>query len=92
MAEGRVPVTGENRPRSGCVDDTWFGLDVGDREGAFATLSLTGIGEDHDGELTVAAERLPEDLHTVGDTGYVSVYLEFDEESTPDDAKPAEWN
>jgi len=71
---------------------TEFTAEVTDREGCRATLSLTELDGDIDGgRLQVPADRLPEDLRDVGDSGYVSVYLEVDENATPEEAKPDEW-
>jgi hypothetical protein len=65
---------------------------VTDRDGGLATLSLTELdGEIDSGRLQVPVDRLPEDLRDVGDCGYVSVYLEVDENATPEEAKPDEW-
>jgi len=83
-------VTGERQRESRQI--TEFTAEVTDREGGRATLSLTELDGDIDGgRLQVPADRLPEDLRDVGDSGYVSVYLEVDEDATPEEAKPDEW-
>ncbi|PSP32204.1 hypothetical protein BRC64_07270 [Halobacteriales archaeon QH_10_67_22] len=83
-------VTGERQRASRQI--TEFSAAVTGRENGRATLSLTELDGDIDGgRLQVPADRLPEDLRDVGDSGYVSVYLEVDENATPEETKPDEW-
>jgi len=83
-------VTGERQREAQNI--TEFTAAVTGREDGQTTLSLTEVGgEINGGRLQVPAERLPEDMQDVGDCGYVSVYLEVDEDATPEEAKPDEW-
>jgi len=79
-------ITGERQRESPYI--TEFSTDVTSRDDEFVTLALATVEGDAKGEVCLQAERVPTDLRQEGDSGYVSVYVEFDEDATPIEAIP----
>lgn len=86
----RDEVTGERQRESGQV--TEFDAEVVDAGGGVVTFELSPLGgaDEWDGSssVTLAADQLPAGFEVGGASGVLAVYLEYDEERTPDEAKP----
>lgn len=79
-------VTGERQRNSRQI--TEFEATLAEHDGDRSTLRLIEVAGPGESELTLQTDRLPAEMRSAGDTGYVSIYLEYDEDATPEDVKP----
>jgi hypothetical protein len=91
IGDTRDQVTGERHRDSDQIVEFTATLD--DHGDGTATLELTPLDEDEaaTGRVTLRKERLPDSLSAPGDTAVLAVYLEYDEEATPEEALPESY-
>jgi len=83
-------VSGERQRASAQI--TEFELTVEDRDADTVRLSLTPLDEElPEGSAVVPADGLAEDCRDPGATGYASILLIYNEDTTPNEAIPEEY-
>jgi len=83
-------VSGERQRASAQI--TEFELTVEDRDADTVRLSLTPLDEElPEGSAVIPADGLAEDCRDPGATGYASIHLIYNEDTTPNEAIPEEY-